>query len=108
LKISWYQFKMTCKSLIPIENETFVCFDTNWNIYIEILIPNESNNQLKVKNQIILGKHNSYQYRYQFKMKHDINIENFSIYHNNVFFIIKNESKIPIENKIDWKILIER
>ena len=44
--------------LIPIE------------IYIlKILIPIES------KNQIDLGKHNSYQYRYQFKIKHDTNIE---------------------------------
>jgi len=65
--------KMSCKFLIPIES----------------------------KNQIDLGKHNSYQYRYQFKMKHDTNIENVSIYQNKVFFIIKNGSKISIENKID-------
>ena len=58
---------------------------------------------MKVKNQIVLGKHNSYQYRYQFKMKHDTNIENISIYQNKVFFIIKSESITPIENKIDWK-----
>ena len=61
---------------------------------------------LKVKNQIDLGKHNSYQYRYQFKMKHDI--ENVSIHQNKVLFIIKNGNKISIENKIDWKIPIER
>ena len=36
-------------------------------------------------------------------MKHDTNIENVSIYQNKVFFIIKNGSKILIENKIDWK-----
>jgi len=63
---------MSCKFLIPIES----------------------------KNQIDLGKHNSYQYRYQFKMKYDTNIENVSIYQNKVFLIIKNGSKISIENEI--------
>ena len=62
---------MSCKFLIPIES----------------------------KNQIDLGKYNLYQYRSQFKMKHDTNIENVSIYQNKVFFIIKNGSKISIENE---------
>ena len=55
---------------------------------------------MKVKTKF-LGKHNSFCYRYQFKMKHDTNIENVSINQNKVFFIIKNGSKIPIENKTD-------
>ena len=32
-------------------------------------------------------------------MKRDTNIENVSIYQNKVFFIIKNESKISIDNE---------
>ena len=74
--------------MIPIENKQNIL-----KISIEskqkILIPCESNNQID------LGKHNSYQYRYQFK--HDINIKNVSIYQSKVFFIIKNVSKISTE-----------
>ena len=80
--------------MIPIENETLYVLISIEIYILKILIPIES------KNQIVLGKHNLYQCRYQFKMKHDINIENISIYQNKVFFIIKNESKISSENEI--------
>ena len=71
------------------------------------MIPIENKNQLKIQTKF-LGKHNSFcnkdtKFRIiQFKII-DTNIENVSIYQNKVFFIIKNESKIPIENKTDLK-----
>ena len=76
--------KISCKLLIPIENETIyvlisieifmyiVNHDTNCK-YLEILIPNENIFiiliSIESENQIFLFKHTLFQYGYQFKNK---------------------------------------